>query len=168
MDHVILVDEHDIEQSALEKLEAHRQGLLHRAFSVLIFDTNGRMLLQKRALSKYHSAGLWTNACCSHPRPMENTKSAAERRLKEEMGIQCDLDWFFSFRYKIEFDNGLTENELDHVFRGVTNQIPLCSPQEVSEWQYLDMESLNLRMRESPNEFTHWFHLIMQKLNKEK
>ena len=168
MEHVVLVDEQDNERSTLEKLEAHKQGLLHRAFSVLIYNSKGEILLQKRASTKYHSSGLWTNTCCSHPRPFEDVESAARRRLTEEMGIQCDLNWLFSFQYKITFDNGLTENELDHVFQGITDQIPLCNPQEVSEWQYLDMESLNLRMRESPNEFTHWFHLIMQKLNKEK
>jgi isopentenyl-diphosphate Delta-isomerase len=115
MENVILVDIHDNQTGVMEKLEAHQKGLLHRAFSVFIFNSNYEILMQRRSLNKYHSAGLWTNTCCSHPRPGEATDSAANRRLKEEMGLACALKEQFSFIYKASFDNDLTEHELDHV-----------------------------------------------------
>src|SRR5215475_1033999 len=115
---VILVDEDDFQVGTMEKMEAHRKALLHRAFSVFIFNTKGEMLLQQRALNKYHSAGLWTNACCSHPAPGESTLDAAEKRLLEEMGFITPLQEIFEFTYKTEFDNGLTEYEFDHVVVG--------------------------------------------------
>src|SRR5258705_3890201 len=115
---VILVNTDDVALGSMEKMEAHVKGKLHRAFSVFIFNTNGEMLLQQRAINKYHSGGLWTNACCSHPSPGEDTSSAARRRLKEEMGIATPLKKIFDFVYEASFDNGLTENEFDHVFAG--------------------------------------------------
>ena len=117
-DKVILVNEHDDMVGIMDKMEAHQQGLLHRAFSIFIFNTKGEMLLQQRAFSKYHSGGLWTNACCSHPLPGEKTEDAAQRRLKEEIGFETSLEKIFDFVYKAAFENGLTEHEFDHVFAG--------------------------------------------------
>src|SRR5215468_430433 len=116
MEQVILVNELDEEIGTMEKLSAHEQGVLHRAISVFIFNEKGEMLLQQRASRKYHSGGLWTNACCSHPHPGEATHAAALRRLKEEMGFETSLKKAFDFVYKTSFDNGLTEHEFDHVF----------------------------------------------------
>ena len=121
---VILVNEADEQIGVMEKMEAHEKGLLHRAFSVFIFNDKGEMLLQQRALNKYHSGGLWTNACCSHPRPGEDTLQAAKRRLMEEMGIETSLTLKNSFTYKTAFENGLTEHEFDHIFIGTFNQEP--------------------------------------------
>ena len=118
MEEVILVNEQDEQTGTIEKMEAHRKALLHRAFSVFIFNGKGEMLLQQRAMGKYHSPGLWTNACCSHPRPGEEVETAAFRRLKEEMGIETSLKKIFDFIYRTEFDNGLTEYEFDHVYIG--------------------------------------------------
>src|SRR5258705_9255778 len=115
---VILVNENDEQVGVMEKMEAHQKGLLHRAFSVFIFNEKGQMLLQQRAATKYHSGGKWSNACCSHPRPGEELEAAAKRRLREELGIGTTLKKIFEFSYKVEFENGLTENELDHVFAG--------------------------------------------------
>ena len=118
---MILVNERDEQTGTIEKMEAHRKALLHRAFSIFIFNTKGEMLLQQRAMGKYHSPGLWTNTCCSHPRPGEDVEAAAGRRLKEEMGIDTPLHKIFDFIYRTEFDNGLTEFEFDHVYTGVYN-----------------------------------------------
>src|ERR1700754_609781 len=133
---VILVDEHDTPLGTLEKIEAHQKALLHRALSVFIFNRKGEMLLQQRARGKYHSAGLWTNACCSHPRPGEDTREAAFRRLREELGFTTFLEKMFHFTYKAELDNGLTEYEFDHVFVGVYDQDIHPDPEEVSDYRY--------------------------------
>src|SRR6186713_1579239 len=117
-DKVILVSEHDDMVGIMDKMEAHKQGLLHRAFSVFIFNSKGEMLLQQRAFNKYHSGGLWTNACCGHPSPGEQTVAAARRRLMEEMGFTTGLEELFDFTYQHAFENGLTEHEYDHVFAG--------------------------------------------------
>ena len=127
---VQLVDTQDNPNGSMEKLEAHEKGLLHRALSVLIINTNKEILLQRRALGKYHSPGLWTNTCCSHPYPGENPTEAANRRLKEEMGMVADLEFAFKFQYKCDFDNGLIEHELDHVFMGKTDDIPHLNTDE--------------------------------------
>jgi isopentenyl-diphosphate delta-isomerase len=159
---VILVDEHDNEIGLMEKQEAHVKALLHRAFSVMVFNDKGEMLLQQRALSKYHSGGLWTNTCCSHPRQGETTEQAAHRRLQEEMGFDCELTWHQSFIYKAPFDNGLTEHELDHVFIGKYNLNPMVNLTEVHTFQWISLPELNRQLRDEPEKFTVWFRMIME------
>jgi len=168
MEEVVVVDSTDKQIGVLEKLEAHRLGKLHRAISVLVFNANGELLLQKRAADKYHSSNLWTNTCCSHPRPLEDIAQAAKRRLREEMGIEADLKWNFSFEYRTDFENGLIENELDHVFVGQSNQIPIPDPNEVSEWKYVNMKELEMDMKNQPDDYTHWFHIILDRIKREK
>ncbi|MDZ4668564.1 MAG: isopentenyl-diphosphate Delta-isomerase [bacterium] len=158
---VILVNENDQELGLMEKLEAHQKGVLHRAFSVLVFNKEGQMLLQQRAFNKYHSGGLWTNTCCSHPRQGENTMEAAHRRLMEEMGFDCDLTLHQTFVYKAPFDNGLTEHELDHVFVGEYNFDPAFNPEEVNQFQWISMDELYLQLKENPEHYTVWFRMIM-------
>src|SRR5450830_1635175 len=133
-DEVTLVDANDVPIGTIPKHEAHQRGLRHRAISVIVGDQHARILLQQRALNKYHSAGLWTNTCCSHPRPEEETINSAHRRLQEEMGFDCELDEIFSFKYKTVFDNGLTENEYDHVFVGKYNDEPIINPLEANAY----------------------------------
>lgn len=164
MEEVILVDEKDDEVGVMEKLEAHRQGRLHRAFSILLFDAHGRMLLQQRALSKYHSPGLWSNACCSHPRPGETVQAAVNRRLKEELGIHCPTQFSHHFLYRVDFDNGLIEHELDHVYKGIITETPVLNPDEASAFRYVDIQDLKKEMEQNPDEYTFWFHLIMKDL----
>jgi len=161
IEQVILVDEHDNEVGLMEKLEAHHKGLLHRAFSILVFNSKGELLLQKRAKSKYHSGGLWTNTCCSHPLPNENIQHATTRKLKQEMGIELQPLFVYKFIYKAYLDHNLTEYELDHVFTATFDGIPQVNPAEVEDWRYIDIASLKKEMAEKPNEFTAWFHLIM-------
>ncbi len=158
---VILVDEHDNEIGLMEKQEAHVKALLHRAFSVMVFNDKGEMLLQQRALSKYHSGGLWTNTCCSHPRQGETTEQAAHRRLQEEMGFDCELKLHQTFIYKAPFDNGLTEHELDHVFIGTYNQDPQINPEEVNDFHWISLSELDQQLRNQPEKFTVWFKMIM-------
>lgn len=154
---VILVDGSDQEVGNAEKLFAHQKGLLHRAISVFIFNSKGEWLLQKRAVNKYHSGGLWTNTCCSHPRTGEETSLAAHRRLKEEMGIECELKFLFSFRYRAEVGNDLIEHELDHVYAGASDAIPHPDPEEVSEWKYFTTEEIAKKLQNEPEKFTKWF-----------
>lgn len=161
METVILVDKHDTPVGTMEKMEAHRQGALHRALSVFVFNDRKEMLLHKRAAEKYHSAGLWTNACCSHPRPEEKTLDAAHRRLQEEMGMSCPLDFQFTFLYQAPFDNGLTEHELDHIFFGMSNATPLPNPAEVAEYAYVGIEEVKQKIVQDPHLFTVWFKSIM-------
>lgn len=156
---VILVNEQDEMLGTMEKYEAHRQGLLHRAFSVFLFDANGRVLLQRRARTKYHSASLWTNTCCSHPRPGEQLAMAAERRLHEEMGLSAQLEQRFNFTYKADVGNGLFEHELDHVFFGRTNDTPKPDPTEVQDWRYLEVDELSAELEAHPERFTAWLHI---------
>jgi isopentenyl-diphosphate Delta-isomerase len=153
---VVLVNEHDEELGTMGKLEAHKKGVLHRAFSIFLFDGEGRLLLQQRAQGKYHSAGLWTNTCCSHPRQGETLQSAAHRRLQEEMGIDVLLEHRFSFIYQAHFDNGLQEHELDHVFFGNFDGIPIPNPAEVSAWRYATVNELDDEIRTYPDRFTAW------------
>jgi isopentenyl-diphosphate delta-isomerase len=160
MEHVILVDAHDNETGVMEKMEAHVKGVLHRAFSVLVFNTKGEMLIQKRAECKYHSAGLWTNTCCSHPRPGERIEEAARRRLQEEMGLDLLPERAYSFIYRVELDGGLIENELDHVLTATYDGAPSMNPNEVQDWKYINLAELKTRMETHPHEFTHWFKLI--------
>jgi isopentenyl-diphosphate Delta-isomerase len=160
-DMVIMVDELDQEIGQLEKLEAHQTGVLHRAFSVLIFNTKGEMLLQKRAAHKYHSAGLWTNACCSHPRPNEDMLSAVQRRLREEMDIKTDVSFAYKFIYQTPLDNNLIEHELDYVFVGQYNQEPNINTNEVADWRFASIQSIREDIRTHPDHYTHWFKLII-------
>ncbi|WP_235853981.1 isopentenyl-diphosphate Delta-isomerase [Mucilaginibacter terrenus] len=163
-DQVILVDSDDRETGVMEKMEAHRKGLLHRAFSVIVFNDEGQMLLQQRALSKYHSAGLWSNTCCSHPRPGEETHAAANRRLLEEMGFECELKEIFTFRYRAELENGLTEHEIDHVYLGNYNGIPEINAEEADAWRYADLEELTADAAANPDHYTYWFKVLLKEL----
>lgn len=162
---VILVNEHDQVLGAMPKMEAHLRGELHRAISVFVFDTDGNWLLQKRAAHKYHSAGLWTNTCCSHPYPNETTIDAAHRRLMEEMGMDCELNFAFKFMYRAELENDLIEHELDHVFIGFTDQIPLPDSEEVSEWQIMSFFDIDQDVELNPKKYTEWFKLLYKKVN---
>jgi isopentenyl-diphosphate delta-isomerase len=156
---VILVDDNDLPAGKLEKMEAHRKGLLHRAFSIFIFNDRGELMLQQRAISKYHSPGLWTNTCCSHPRIDEDTQAAAHRRLKEEMGFDCDLQEIFSFTYKADVGNGLTEHEFDHVLVGVYNHPPRINRNEVENWKNMAMADIKKDMLDKPEDYTIWFRI---------
>ena len=166
-DFVILVDEADNEIGWMEKLEAHKKPLLHRAISVFIFNSKGEWLLQRRALNKYHSNGLWTNTCCSHPLPGETSLEAAHRRLHEEMGLETDLKEIFWFTYKEPLDNQLTEHELDHVFVGSTDEYPSINPDEVSEWKYMKFDDLKTDIDNHPENYTVWFRMIFERVNSE-
>jgi isopentenyl-diphosphate delta-isomerase len=164
-DLVILVDEHDRELGLKDKLDAHRDGDLHRAISVFLFDSGGRMLLQRRATGKYHSGGLWTNACCSHPKQGEHVQDAAVRRLKEEIGINCNnLEPAFSFLYKADVGNNLTEHELDHVFIGSSDALPSPDPQEVMDYRYTSPGDIEKDLREHPEHYTTWFRLVFDRV----
>ncbi len=163
-EHVILVADDDTELGSIEKLEAHRKGVLHRAFSIFVMDPSGRMLLQRRALGKYHSGDLWSNACCGHPRPGEITSDAANRRLHEELGIACDLTHLFSFAYSAELDRGLVEHELDHVFVGWSGMDPNPDPNEVGEWRWMGIEQVRLWLKNEPDAFTAWFRPAFERL----
>ena len=156
---IILVDEWDQEVGTMEKLEAHQKALLHRAFSVFIFNAKGEMLLQQRAMGKYHSAGLWTNACCSHPAPGEDTIAAAKRRLSEELGFSTELEKIFHFTYKHAFDNGLTEYEFDHVFVGIYDGVINPHKEEVADYCFMSMEEIGSSLQTTPAKFTPWFHI---------
>lgn len=163
---IILVNENDEPVGTMEKMEAHRKALLHRAFSVFIFNSRGELLLQQRAKEKYHSAGLWTNACCSHPRPGEDTTAAASRRLKEEMGFSAAIKEIFSFTYRSEFDNGLTEHEFDHVFAGVYDGPIHPDPGEVAAYRYQSMEDVRMILDREPSQFTTWFNIAFPLLER--
>jgi isopentenyl-diphosphate Delta-isomerase len=156
---VILVNEHDEPVGTMGKMEVHVKGLLHRAFSVFIFDAHGHMLLQQRAAQKYHGAHLWTNACCSHPYPGEETSAAAYRRLREELGITTQLKEIFSFTYKAAVENNLTEHEYDHVFAGEYNGAVPYNKDEVADYCYKSMEEIKEALLQQPSHFTTWFKL---------
>lgn len=156
---VILVDEADREKGSMDKLEAHEKGVLHRAFSIFIFNEKGEMLLQQRSLDKYHSGGLWSNACCSHPRPGESTASAASRRLKEELGFDTPLKKVFDFIYHVELDQGLTEHEFDHVYAGEYSGTAPFNTEEVQAVQFAEMKEIHHSLKMDPDRFTAWFRL---------
>jgi isopentenyl-diphosphate delta-isomerase len=162
MEEVILVDELDNVVGTMEKMEAHRKGILHRAFSILIFNSGGQLLLQKRSAAKYHSGGLWTNACCSHPSPHEAMDVAVRKRLKHEMGIDLQPTFVYTFKYEAALDNGLTEHELDHVFIAKFDGTPLVNPNEVEDWKFVDLEKLKEEVRKNPQDYTEWFKLILE------
>lgn len=166
-EYVILVNELDIETGEMEKLTVHQMGLLHRAFSVFIFNSNSELLLQQRADGKYHSPGLWTNTCCSHPKPGESTLNACKRRLMEEMGMGCDLEFQFSFIYKFQFANGLTEHEFDHVFFGRTDDLPEMNLTEVKNWRYINLSDLENEITIHPENYTAWLKICMPKIKEQ-
>ena len=159
---VILVDENDNQVGVMPKLEAHQKGLVHRAFSVFIFNSKYELLLQKRASSKYHSGGLWTNTCCSHPREGEEILDAAKRRLIEEMGIDTSLRKVHDFIYKAELDNDLTEHEFDHVLYGIYNEDPIINKDEADDFKWIDMDSLNEDIKTNGNNYTIWFKIAFE------
>lgn len=160
---VILVNEQDEPVGTMEKLEAHQKGLLHRAFSVFIINSKGELLLQQRAADKYHSGGLWTNTCCSHPLPDEDVLTASHRRLREEMGFDCELKEIFSFTYRAEFDNGLTEYEFDHVLLGQYDGEIQPDGTEVMNYKFASPDDIRHLLLIAPETFTHWFHLAFPK-----
>lgn len=163
-DEVILVDEHDNVVGTMAKMEAHRRGALHRAFSVFLYNARGDLLLQKRAEGKYHSPGQWTNTCCSHPRPGEEVLAAAARRLMEEMGVSCPLQFVFTVLYRVELRNGLAEHELDHVLIGTFEGEPAVEPREVAGWRFVPPQQIAAEVAEDPRRFTPWFRLILPQL----
>ena len=156
---VILVTENDEVIGAIDKMKAHTDGLLHRAFSVFIFDKKGRILLQQRSINKYQGAHLWSNACCSHPYPNENVEEAASRRLQEEMGFTTTLLKLFEFMYRAEVENNLVEHEYDHVFVGSHEGPVYINKNEVSDYCYEDMDRIKWAIKEQPEKFTAWFKL---------
>ena len=160
-DNVILVNEKDEHIGTMDKLEAHQKGLLHRAFSVFVFNNAGQLLLQRRATGKYHSANLWSNTCCSHPYPEEYTLDAARRRLKEEMGIDIMLEKKFEFVYRAELDNNLIEYEFDHVYVGVFNGEPHINPVEASEFKWLSISELKTDILLHPSHYTVWLKIAI-------
>lgn len=164
---VVLVNERDEAIGTMGKLRAHQEGALHRAFSVFLFDDQGRLLLQRRAAVKYHSAGLWTNTCCSHPRPEEAIVDAANRRLKEEMGIEAQLALRFSFIYHASLDNGLQEHELDHVLFGRFAGPAKPDPGEVDEWKYMTADALDHDLNAHPERYTVWLRECWQRVRAE-
>ena len=163
-EYVILVDENDFPIGSMEKMEAHKKGLLHRAFSVLLFNDSGELLLQKRSGSKYHSPGLWTNTCCSHPRINESVLDAGYRRLQEEMGITASLEKSFDFIYKAQLDKGIVEHEFDHVLIGKFNDKPSINPDEVDSWLYMHPEKILREFEANPENWTEWFKIILPKV----
>lgn len=154
---VVLVDRRDREQGSAEKMSAHREGRLHRAFSVFIFNPRGELLLQRRAAGKYHSAGLWSNACCGHPRPGEDLLAAARQRLREEMGFETDIHQIGHFIYREPVGAGLWEHEYDHVLTGEYGGNPVPNPVEVMEWKWWSLGTVRERLEENPEGFTVWF-----------
>lgn len=163
-DLVIIVNEKDEWLGTMEKLYAHEKGVLHRAFSVFIFNNKGEMLLQQRALTKYHSGGLWSNACCSHPFPGEGTKSAAHRRLQEELGFDCSLEKIFTLRYTAAVNAHMTENEYDHCYMGKHDGIIICNPAEVAQYRFEPLPIIEKEIQSNPGHFTPWFILAFPKL----
>lgn len=161
---VILVDKDDHQVGVMPKLEAHEKGLLHRAFSIFIFNTKGELLLQQRAVNKYHSAGLWSNTCCSHPAPGETLEAATQRRLLQEMGISCDMKHQFSFIYQAGFVNGLIEHEFDHVYFGYSDAIPAINIKEVMNWKYMEVAALVEDVEKNSENYTEWLKDCLEKV----
>lgn len=160
---VILVNENDEQIGVMPKMEAHEKAVLHRAFSVFIFNSSNELMLQQRALHKYHSPGLWTNTCCSHQREGETNLQAGMRRLKEEMGFVTELTETTSFIYKAPFDNGLTEHELDHIMIGYYDYEPEINPDEVASWKWMKLEDVKTDIAKTPDLYTAWFKIIFEK-----
>lgn len=166
MDEVILVDSNDNAIGKMEKMKAHIGAHLHRAFSIFLFNSNNELLIHQRAKSKYHSGGLWTNTCCSHPSPDESLDDATSRRLMEEMGMVANLKHMFHFTYKAELDKGLTEHEIDHVYFGHSDDIPKINTSEVEAWKYISMRNLEEDLILHPENYTAWFKIIFAKIKK--
>ena len=160
---VILVNQKDEKIGLMPKMEAHEKALLHRAFSVFVFNDKNELMLQQRALHKYHSPGLWTNTCCSHQRDGEGNVEAGKRRLQEEMGFSTPLRETTSFIYKAPFDNGLTEHEFDHILVGSYNEAPKINPDEVADWKWMSMKAVEKDIHENPTAYTAWFKIIFDK-----
>lgn len=159
-----MTDTNDQMLGTMDKIEAHIEGKLHRAFSIFIFNSKGELLLQQRALEKYHSGGLWTNTCCSHPIPGELTIDAARRRLMEEMGMICELEYGFNFTYREEMNNGIIEHEFDHVFFGYSDAVPVPVASEVAAIKYMSMEALSLDLIENPANYTKWLEICFDQI----
>jgi len=162
---VVLVDEKDTSIGEMEKMEAHEKAVLHRAFSVFVFNDKDELMLQQRALSKYHSPGLWTNTCCSHPRPGEEVLDAGHRRLMEEMGFNCAIEKIFDFIYKAKLDKGLTEHEFDHVLIGRYEDDPHINPDEVESWKWMKMDAIDKDMKAHPEKYTIWFRIAFDRVH---
>ena len=162
MEYVILVDKDDNEIGQMEKMKAHEEAALHRAFSVFLFNSQAEMLIHQRAQHKYHSGGLWTNACCSHPRPGEATEAAAHRRMMEELGMDCEVSEQFSFLYKRALDHGLTEHELDHVFIGKYDDLPNFNEDEIAACKFIAVKDLMESIKSEPEMYTEWFRIVCQ------
>ncbi|MEM1340162.1 MAG: isopentenyl-diphosphate Delta-isomerase [Bacteroidota bacterium] len=160
---VILVDDNDRQIGLMEKIEAHQKAVLHRAFSVFLMNDTGQIMLQQRAANKYHSPLLWTNTCCSHQRDGETNVAAGKRRLREEMGIEAELQEVFSFIYKAPFDNGLTEHEYDHVMLGRYNGTPKINSEEVADWKWMTPKAVREDIAQNPQSYTAWFKIIFEK-----
>src|SRR5215212_4940027 len=163
---VVLINEKDEPIGTMGKMEAHQKGLLHRAFSIFIFDSKGRMLLQQRSFQKYHGGNLWSNACCSHPYAGEQIEAAAQRRLKEELGFATPLEKIFSFTYHAQVENDLTEHEYDHVFAGEYEGVIKHNPYEVGDYSYEEMEQIKFDIENRPADFTSWFKISFPKIEK--
>ncbi len=163
-DRVLLVDEDDRPVGEMDKLAAHTQGVLHRAFSVFVFNSDGGLLLQKRAQGKYHSGGLWSNTCCSHPRVGEKVMDAAKRRLIEEMGLDADLTHMFVFIYRAKLGGGMIEHELDHVFSAQSDSPPQINTDEVSDWRFARLDEIRDELTKRPESFTIWFRLSFEQV----
>lgn len=166
-EYVILVDEQDNELGTMEKMEAHRQPVLHRAVSVFLFNSNKQLLLQKRADDKYHSGGLWTNTCCSHPRVNESAIDAATRRLYEEMGIECALQPLTKITYSANVGHDMSEYELDHIFVGVSDDVPFLNSSEAAAYRYMNTREIQEWIKLSPSDFTEWFKILFEPVKKE-
>lgn len=161
-ENVVLITEQDEPIGLMEKQEAHVAGVLHRAFSVFIFNDKNELLIQQRAFEKYHTPGKWTNTCCSHPRDGETYEEGAMRRLQEEMGFTCPIEYQFNFIYKADVGQGLTEHELDYVFKGVYNEEPVINPEEVAAYKWIDFDELQRDVQNNPEEYTPWFKIILK------
>ena len=163
---IILVDENDTQIGTMGKLETHEKGLLHRAFSIIVKNSKGEIMRQKRALGKYHSGGLWSNTCCGHPRHDEELISAVQRILKEEMGFDCLLNELFVFQYQIDVPTQnikLQENEINHVLLGEYNNAPILNSEEADDWKWITISELKKDITENPNDYTYWFKIILKK-----
>lgn len=162
-EYVILVDQNDNKVGLMEKMEAHEKGLLHRAFSVFVVNSAGELMMHQRAFEKYHSGGLWTNTCCSHPRDGETTEEAVHRRLQEEMGFDCEVRKMFDFIYKAELDLGMTEHELDHLFIGYYDGLPQINKNEVAAWKWMSIDDVKSDIEAAPQNYTEWFKIVFER-----